>query len=371
MSRVNYAHGLVIGKFYPPHLGHDYLIRTAAAHCRQVTVGVLGSSVESISIHDRVSWLREMFVDSPHVRIVGALDDVPVDYQNPAIWAAHVAIMRGAVEAADREWGAAPVVDAVFSSEPYGDELARQFACQHVRLDQLRSLYPVSGTAVRASPVAQWDMLPPAVRAGLALRVSLVGAESTGTTTLSQDLTQALRQRGGVWARTAWVPEFGREYSANLLALARASNPLAGAADISWLPADFAAIAQRQCELEQAAARHGSPLLVCDTDAMATCIWHERYLGTGNADVEQIAQAMPPRALYLLTSDEGVPFENDGLRDGEHLRVWMTARFQDRLAQQPVPWLELKGGREERCRAALAAVDELLAKAWQFALPLG
>lgn len=371
MKRVDYAHGLVIGKFYPPHLGHDYLIRTAAAHCQQVTVGVLGSSVESISIADRVSWLREMFADSPHVRIVGALDDVPVDYHSAAIWAEHVAIMREAVQAADCEFGSVPAVDAVFSSEPYGDELARQFGSQHVCLDQSRALYPVSGTAVRASLVALWDMLPPAVRAGLALRVVVVGAESTGTTTLSQDLTDALRQRGGVWARTAWVAEFGREYSANLLALARAKNPSAGVADIHWLSSDFSVIAQKQCQLEQIAARHGSPLLVCDTDAFATCIWHERYLGQPSADVENIAANMPPRALYLLTSDEGVPFEDDGLRDGEHLRGWMTARFKTRLAQQAVPWLELKGPREQRCQAALEAVDALMTNAWRFALPLG
>ena len=61
MSRVPYQHGLVIGKFYPPHLGHIYLIRTAAAHCQQVTVGVLGASVETITIAQRVAYcLRKM-----------------------------------------------------------------------------------------------------------------------------------------------------------------------------------------------------------------------------------------------------------------------------------------------------------------------
>ncbi len=184
-------------------------------------------------------------------------------------------------------------------------------------------------------------------------------------------MTLALRQRGDVWARTAWVAEFGREYSANLLALARAKSPSAGVADIIWQSADFSTIAQRQCQLEQDAARHGSPVLICDTDALATCIWHERYLGQPSVDVEHIAASMPPRALYLLTSDEGVPFEDDGLRDGEHLRAWMTGRFQARLAQQAVPWLELKGSRESRCQNALAAVDAMMANAWRFAIPLG
>jgi HTH-type transcriptional repressor of NAD biosynthesis genes len=378
MSRMDYQHGLVIGKFYPPHLGHVYLIRTAAAHCQRVTVGVLGSSVESISIAQRVSWLRETFADAPHVRIVGALDDVPVDYTSPAIWAAHVAIMRQAVQEADRTFGsgathAAPV-DAVFTSERYGDELARQFssahACAHVCLDQARALYPVSGTAARANPVAQWDMLPHAVQAGLALRVVVVGAESTGTTTLSQDLAASLRQRGGVWARTAWVAEYGREYSVNLLALARAHKPSAGVADIAWQSSDFSHVAAEQCRREEQAARHGSPVLVCDTDAFATRLWHERYMGRPSPSVAAIAQAMPPRSVYLLTSDAGVAFEDDGLRDGAHLRQWMTGRFRSMLAQQDVPWVELTGSSAERCRHALDVVDACLAKAWQFAAPL-
>ncbi|MDR1463578.1 MAG: AAA family ATPase [Azoarcus sp.] len=370
MSRVVYAHGLVIGKFYPPHLGHEYLIRTAAAHCRRVTVGVLGASVETISMRQRVEWLRESFSAAPHVRIVAELDDVPVDYNCPRIWAAHVEAMRRAIVRADRDYGQAPAVDAVFTSESYGEELARRFAAAHVCLDRSRDLYPVSGTAVRASPVAQWQWLSPAVRAGLALRVVALGAESSGTTTLSRDLAAALRERGGIWEGTGWVAEYGREYSVNLLALARAAQPGARVEDIAWESGDFTAIASEQCRREEEAARNGGPVLVCDTDALATCIWHERYMGRSSDEVAGIAAAMPPRALYLLTSDAGVPFNDDGLRDGEHIRQWMSGRFRERLAAQEVPWLELRGTPEERCKCALDAVERTLADAWRFAPPL-
>jgi nicotinamide riboside kinase len=93
-------------------------------------------------------------------------------------------------------------------------------------------------------------------------------------------------------------------------------------------------------------------------------------MGEANASVARIAEAMPPRALYLLTSDEDVPFTDDGLRDGEHLRAWMTERFREKLSAQRVPWLELRGSPTERLAAALAAVDEALDSAWRFALPL-
>ncbi|WP_148713827.1 AAA family ATPase [Chitinolyticbacter meiyuanensis] len=367
MNRVQFQHGLVIGKFYPPHLGHLYLMRTAARHCRQVTVAVLGASVESISIADRVAWLRECLADLPNVCVVGALDDVPVDYHDAAIWDAHVSIMRWAVS----EGAAADVaVDAVFTSESYGSELARHFGATSVCLDPQRALHPVSGTAVRADLAAHWWQLPAPVRAGLAMRVTVVGAESTGTTTLARDLAMALQARGGAWTATRWVAEYGREYSQNLLALARARDPKARPQDVHWQADDFALIAAEQTWRENAAAREGGPVLVCDTDALATCIWHERYRGLRHPGVEAIAAAMPPRQLYLLTDHAGVPFEDDGLRDGETLRPWMTQRFADVLAAQPVPWLRLVGDRQTRLAQALAAVDAAWQRHSRFTLPL-
>jgi len=370
MTPRPFQHGLVIGKFYPPHLGHEYLIRSAALHSSAVTVAVLGSSVESLSIAQRVQWLQSAFADMPRVRIVGALDDVPVNYVDDSIWQAHVGIMQEAVAHADRTFAPLPKVDAVFSSESYGDRLASYFNCQHVCLDQSRSLYPTSGTAVRANVPSQWHMLSPVVQAGLAMRVVVLGAESTGTTTLSQDLAVALRARGGVWTKTQWVAEYGREYSANLLALAKAARPQASAYDIAWRSSDFAHVAQEQCRRENIAAAHGSPVLVCDTDAWATRIWHERYMSKPSSVVDAVAAGMPARALYILTSERDVPYEDDGLRDGEHLRSWMNQRFRDELTAQSVPWIEVLGTAESRCETALYTLDTLMGGHWTFASPL-
>lgn len=370
MTRKPYRHGLVIGKFYPPHLGHEYLVRTAARHSHAVTVTVLGSSIESLSIAQRVQWLQSAFTDTPWVRVVGALDDVPVNYTDETIWQAHVDIMRQAVAQADALDTPLDAVDAIYSSEAYGDRLATYFQCQHVCLDQSRRLYPTSGTAVRADVPGQWHMLSPAVQAGLAMRVVVLGAESTGTTTLSQDLVSALRQRGGVAAQTQWVAEYGREYTANLLALAKAANPQAGVEDIDWQSTDFTHVAEEQCRRENALAARGGPVLVCDTDAWVTRIWHERYQATPSADVDAVAAEMPARALYVLTSEEGVPFEDDGLRDGAHVRHWMGQRLRDELNAQAVPWIEVHGSPQHRLQTTLLAVDALIARYWTFASPL-
>jgi nicotinamide riboside kinase len=208
------------------------------------------------------------------------------------------------------------------------------------------------------------------VRGGLAARVAVVGAESSGTTTLALDLERALRARGGAFALTRRVAEYGREHSANLLALERARNASASAGDLDWMDADFVHVAEEQTRRESVAARAGGPVLICDTDAFATCIWQERYLGHTSARVRAIASDLPPRALYLLTDHAEVPFENDGLRDGETLRPWMTLRFEQELSRLQVPWSWARGTRQERCAAALELIDERLRSLFRFSEPM-
>lgn len=372
MSEVatTFRHGLVIGKFYPPHSGHVHLVESALGRCERVTVQVLYASVESIPGPARADWLQRTLSGREGLRVVHGLDDEPVDYGSEQAWNAHERIMREVLAAADRA-GPWPPVDAVFTSEPYGQELARRFGATHVPVDPSRALHPVSGTAVRSDVVGNWHFLAPAARAGLCRRVVVVGAESTGTTTLSMDLHRALSERGGGWKRTRWVAEYGREYSADLQARQRIQNLSHLPSDFPWNEADFREICRVQREREDAAALDGSPVLVCDTDGLATCLWQERYMGAASSWVEAFARTLAPRALYLLTSHEGVEFEDDGLRDQPHLRPGMTARFREVLARGSVPWFELRGDRSRRLAQALELVDQDWRRALDFAPPLG
>lgn len=102
-------------------------------------------------------------------------------------------------------------------------------------------------------------------------------------------------------------------------------------------------------------------LVVCDTDPFATAIWHERYMGGLSDDVRAIADARR-YDLYLLTGDE-IPFAQDGVRDGEHVRHWMHGRFEEALRETGRPYAVLRGSREERLRDAVSLVDAILAGA--------
>ncbi|GAA2619176.1 AAA family ATPase [Paractinoplanes durhamensis] len=354
---MTYRHGLIVGKFYPPHAGHHALIAAAEAACERVTVVVAPSTRESVPLEARLTWLRE--AHGPRVNFVGVHDDHPVDYDDPDVWELHMAVFRAAV-GGER-------VDAVFSSEAYGTELAERFDAAAVIVDLDRARVPISGTAVRDDPPAHWHLLGPGVRGWLAKRVVVVGAESTGTTTMARALARHYRLRGGVWRDTRWVPEFGRELTERKLAELREAEPAATVFDVTWDRDDFVTVAEEQNRAEDAAARAGSPVLFGDTDAFATTIWEERYLGSTSDAVR--ARVRPPD-LYLLTDDAGVPFFDDGLRDGEHLRTWMTGRFRAELEALGVPHLVLTGSYPQRLRAAVAATDDLLARGWIFAAPL-
>lgn len=194
-----------------------------------------------------------------------------------------------------------------------------------------------------------------------AQRIVIVGAESTGTTSLTADLCEHFQQRGGDFTATTWVPEFGRDYTIRKLREAQLHRPDATMEDLVWTDEDFVTIAREQNMLEDYAADVSGRIVLCDTDAFATALWQERYLGRSTPEVRALAFASP-RILYILTTPVGVHFVQDGIRDGESLREWMTDRFREELDRQPTPWVELDGvRRSQRLELAIDAIERVLA----------
>jgi NadR type nicotinamide-nucleotide adenylyltransferase len=320
-----FGRAVCIGKFLPPHRGHKLLIDTAQEQSEHVDVIVCEKATDPIPGKLRAQWLREIHPGA-EVRVI---DDHFNADDDSELWA------RMTIE-----WlGSAP--DVVFTSEDYGHTYADAMGCTHVQVDKARQRVPCSGTAIRRDPLAHWEYLEPPVRGFFAQRVCVLGAESTGTTTLAQDLAEALQ--------TVWVPEYGREYSE--LKLQRSES--------DWSTDEFTAIAAEQNRREDAAARAANRILICDTNSFATTLWHRRYMGHESPAVAKIATQVRCH-LYLLTGDE-IPFVQDGLRDGEHIRHEMHQWFAAALAVQPVPWLLLKGSPKDRKEKALEAIHATFA----------
>ncbi len=310
--------GLIVGKFYPPHAGHHHLIETGLAHCGTLHVLVGDNPAEAIPARDRADWLREIH---PAARVHLVHDRYP---EAPGPWA----------DAARRILGRAP--DVVFTSEDYGAPFAAALGCRHHPVDPARSRFPVSGTQVRHDPLAAWEFLRPPVRAALARRVVLIGAESTGKTALAARLAARFQ--------TTWIPEYGRTYAEALPDLF--SHP--------WQRHDFERIAAGQLELQDAGLRSCDRLLIEDTDTLATAVWQERY--TGNFHHGLMRRLRLPHLYLLCTPD--TPFVQDGTRDGEQIRGWMDRRFVEVLEGAGAAWARISGGWEERWERAQGAVEE-------------
>jgi nicotinamide riboside kinase len=210
---------------------------------------------------------------------------------------------------------------------------------------------------------ARWRQLPEAVRLESAVRIILVGSESTGTTTLSVALIDHYRTR---FPAIVTVEEYGRQFTYDLLdevtadAIAR-GLPTPGMDDLVWTPGHFATIAREQTALEDSAAL-ACPLVIADTDALATELWERRYLDATTGSAQFAGPLLPRRDLYLVTDHVGVPFEADEIRDGEHLRATMTGWFTQTLTDRGYSWLLVTGSREKRLGDAVAAIDPLLTR---------
>lgn len=314
--------GLVVGKFYPPHQGHSRLIDVALRESDEVTVLVVERSDQLIPGAVRARLIKEMH---PAARVL-LVPDIGLD-DDALSWAKYT----------EEILGYRP--DKVFAAGPDKETYAGYLGADFVPVDPGRSIIPISATEVRADPYAHWDRLGPPVRALLAKRIVLVGPESTGKTTLAKKLAEHFR--------TVWVPEYGRFFS-------EGKGPSSG----SWETREFEHIADMQNRMEDALAYSANRVLICDTNAWATGIWHRRYLGIRSSLVDAYSSGRG-YDLHLLTAPD-VPFVDDGLRDGESVRSDMFEWFRESLERDGLKHETLSGSYERRYEQAVSAIERIL-----------
>ena len=320
--------GFIVGKFYPPHRGHKHLIDVARRQVDHLVVMIAHHISQKIPGAHRRDWLKQIHPDCD-IRLVP--DELAED---PGEWARFTIGYLGR----------AP--DVVFTSESYGEQFARHLGCRHVLVDQPRSAVPCSGTLIRSAPLEYLHFLEPCVRQYIVRRVVLVGAESTGKTTLASLLARTYQ--------TTWVAEYGREHWIEKLAGHTVHDP-----PPAWTPDEFIHIARTQQSRENEMASVANRILVCDTNAFATGLWFKRYMGTRHPEVDAIGRNDTAH-LYLLCEPD-IPFVQDGYRDGEFIRHAMHDEFVSLLDKTGVPVLRLRGNIDTRHSAARAAIDSLIA----------
>lgn len=286
---------------------------------------------------DRARWLQQIF---PAAEVILTNDSCEWHHPGPCV----ADCTQKWVERT-RQLVTVPI-DQVFASEEYLERFALSLGATAVEFDSSRQRYPVSGTAVRMNLAQHWTQLHPVVRAGMCRKVTVMGAESTGTTTLANDLALQLSSK--------CVPEVGRTVSWELMAAAGLME------NVNWTSREFWRILTEHANCEEAARHavafsglgsHCPPWFVADTDALATVAWWHRYLGDPPASVVEFANCRLADA-YIITTPVGIPFVQDGIRDGEELRSEMTAMFTDLARQSGQPMITVEGDRLTRLSTA-------------------
>lgn len=173
------------------------------------------------------------------------------------------------------------------------------------------------------------------------VKVVLFGPESTGKTTLSQQLATHYK--------TEWVPEYAREYLQEKWDREQKTCE----------PHDLLPIACGQMESENTLAKQANRILICDTDLLETKVYSEAYyLGYCDPLLEKYALENTYN-LYLLTYID-IPWEKDDLRDKPDERERMFAYFHETLKKYGRNFVTLKGDKEQRFQLAKTHIDKLL-----------
>jgi DNA-3-methyladenine glycosylase I len=171
----------------------------------------------------------------------------------------------------------------------------------------------------------------------------IVGPESTGKSTLSQNLANHFK--------TEWVREYAREY----LELNGTDYTFENLYDI----------AQGQLAGEEAIykklqeANTGTPLII-DTDMYVIKVWSEFVF---NKCDNRILTAITTRKYdgYILSNTD-VPWVKDNLREYPDLatREKLFHFYKEELSEQKTPWIIINGGYEERTQQAINFISSLL-----------
>ena len=171
--------------------------------------------------------------------------------------------------------------------------------------------------------------------------IALLGAESTGKTTLALALQARLRSIG---KRVVLVPEYLREWCER-----EGRTPGQG---------EQAAIAFEQARRVLAVA--DADVVIADTTPLVTAAYSDQIFGDRSLQVFAVEHQRHYAVTLLMGLD--LPWVADGFqRDGEHARGALDALLRLAMADGRIDWRVVYGNDEARLDSALACLGSLAA----------
>jgi HTH-type transcriptional repressor of NAD biosynthesis genes len=310
-----YKNAVIIGKFMPLHKGHIHMVEFAKGVCENLTILVDCLDGQSLSTQQRVDVIKKTFPDS-HIKVKGLKKEMPqspddhVDFWN--IWRSEI------VKNTPKD------LDVIIGAMDYIKDLSRVLSINFLMIDKQRSFMPISATEIRKDPISNWKYLAPHSRSLFTKKITIVGGESTGKTTLAKNLAD--------FYETIWVPEYART---------------AIEEDEGCSLETFNKILIGQESLMESMTQHAeNGLIFNDTDLLATKIWFKKmfpndYLKESKNMKELILKTKSD--LYILTNNK-VDWKSDEVRfyPKKEDRDWFEKEFEDILMKNNFPYLKLK-----------------------------
>ena len=165
------------------------------------------------------------------------------------------------------------------------------------------------------------------------LRIALIGAESTGKTTLAAALAD--------YYETVWVPEYAR-------AFLQAKQGLR-------LLEFMVPIAFGHLTSEEFATTRANKILFADSCLLATSLWSEHYFGYCDPVIRELVDK-ERYDLYLLLDIDN-PWIDDGLRDSLSQRHEFHARLLKELNKRSLPYFLISGSLKTRLSRSIEIID--------------
>ena len=168
------------------------------------------------------------------------------------------------------------------------------------------------------------------------IKVAILGAESTGKTTLCRDLAAHYH--------TVWVPEYAREYIEKL--------------SVPYQLNDLLSIATQHLINQTNAISQANKILFSDTELIILKVWSQEVFATVP---EFITKELHQQHfdLYLVT-DNAIPWEYDPVRENPDKRDYLLACYIKELEAIDANYKIITGMGEERLKNAVREVDLLL-----------
>ncbi|MFI0491270.1 DUF4301 family protein [Flavobacterium sp.] len=171
------------------------------------------------------------------------------------------------------------------------------------------------------------------------IKIALFGPESTGKTTLAIQLAEHFK--------TAWVPEFARDY------LQEKWDKTGQICDID----DMLPIAYGQVKLENELLSTANKFLFCDTNLLVTKVFSEVYYNFCEPKLHKVALEHEYDLFFLTDID--VPWEKDDLRDKPEGRESVFEVFKQTLIDNNKPFIKLSGDKDSRLHHAISIINDL------------